>query len=225
VGRDLGENLRRGGGCCEHFEAILYGAYYIILLPKPHGNTSAHLFFHVSASRLHGRDTHTHTQLLLLYKNTNTYVRTHVLHALRSGGADCQVGPRFLRVPQGSQTVGMIEQGRLDSVLRFCNTCILLLSPSGLDFPPDALVMPHHPRRDAPLAHHPGVLMFMFLSSSCSRTDVAGRERVDQPRNGYRTRNAAVLPAAGCIDQGRAGASEVGPPPIKCSVWRWAKCI
>lgn len=34
-----------GEGCrCEPFEAILYGAYYIILLPKPHDNTpAAHL--------------------------------------------------------------------------------------------------------------------------------------------------------------------------------------
>ena len=172
--------------------------------------------------------THTHTQLLLLYKNTNTYVRTHVLHALRSGGADCQVGPRFLRVPQGSQTVGMIEQGRLDSVLRFCNTCILLLSPSGLGFPPGALVMPHHPRRDAPLAHHPSV-----SSCPCSFR-VHAREPTWQAVRESTTLGMDTEPAMLQCSQLLAAstrgaqaqtASEVGPPPIKCSVWRWAKCI
>lgn len=44
--------------------------------------------------------------------------------------------------------------------------------------------------------------------------------------NGDRTRNAAVHPGAGCNDQGHAGATaSEWAPPIKCSVWRWAKCI
>lgn len=60
----------------------------------------------------------------------------------------------------------------------------------------------------------------MVISSSCSssRTDVAGRQGADLPRNGYRTRNAAAHPAAGCIDQGHAGATASGWAPLPSNV-------
>lgn len=218
------------GGCCEHFEAILYGAYYIILLPKPHDNTHLHIcktsyrlvFLSVCLSCLSSCRSGPcrHTRSYCCSKRTR--IRSHVLHALAVQAVCHIVGPTKTR--QGpsrfalglTTTVGMIEQGRLDSVLWFCNTCN---SPAQ---PIRPWSFPWCSRYASPLktgctvgstsldvAHTPS------QSSLCSRADVAGRERVDLPRNGYRTRNAAVLPGACCIDQGHAGAtaSEWAPLP------------
>lgn len=171
--------------------------------------------------------------------STRTRIRSHVLHALAVQAVCHIVGPTKTR--QGpsrfalglTTTVGMIKQGRLDSVLWFCNTCNFPAQP----IPIRPWNFPWCSRYASPpktgctvvstsldVAHAP---FQSSQSSSCSRTDVAGREGVDLPRNGYRTRNAAVLPRCLLHRPGarRRNRLRVGPPPIKCSVWRWAKCI
>lgn len=67
--------------------------------------------------------------------------------------AHCQVGPRSLRVPQGSlalgvtTTVGMIQQGILDSVFRLGNTCLCPAQPLQPWFSPGDRAIPHHSNR------------------------------------------------------------------------------
>lgn len=122
----------------------------------------------------------------------------------------CQAGSSVPRDPSGplkvrprpslsTQRSGMIEQGRLNSVLWFCNTCVVLLSPSGLGFP---------------LAVGSSVVYASSALSFSSSFQVHARKKNRRGRNGDRTRNAAV-PQSCCIDQGHAGAtaSEWAPLP------------
>lgn len=139
--------------------------------------------------------------------STRNRIRGHVLHPSRCSSV--RLARVFLGIPQGpsTQRSGMIEQGRLDSVLWFCNTCIVLLSPSGLGFP---LVIPveYYASSTLPLrtrVHCRSHLHFRFMLER--RTDVAGMET--EPAMLQCSR------AACCIDQGHAGAtaSEWAPLP------------
>lgn len=95
------------GGCCEHFEAILYGAYYIILLPKPHDNTHLHIcktsyrlvFLSVCLpAGLDRVDTHDHTAAL----REHEYVHMCCTRLRYRLSVILLARPRLVRVPQGS---------------------------------------------------------------------------------------------------------------------------
>lgn len=140
---------RRGGGggglvACEHFEAILYGASYITLLPKPHENTAARLHTCTPAQRiivLSVDDVFPSVCLVCLSVGLHRRARIRIQCTAHKHTAadtarlvqDSSGLPQ--KVLQGSPsasgltaTVGIIQQGILTRVS-------VLLSPSGLGLP------------------------------------------------------------------------------------------
>lgn len=146
--------------------------------------------------------------------------------------AHCQVSP----IPQGPSRSLKVRprphhSGRHNPArnTRLCAPALQHVSLSCSAFP--ALVFPwwlgytSPSQPGAPVARPSSVSSCPFQLHAREPTWQAVRES-SYMGNGYRTRNAAVHPGAGCNDQGHAGATaSEWAPPIKCSVWRWAKCI
>lgn len=116
----------------------------------------------------------------------------------------------------------MIQQGTLDSVLWSCNTCLSAAQPVQPWSSPDALGIPHHLRRQHG-CHHTHFKFMLELEDRRGRPPGRPDSRPAQEW----IQNPQRCSAPGCWLH-RPGARRrnrlrVGPPPIKCSVWRWAQ--
>lgn len=127
-----------------------------------------------------------------------------------------------------TQRFGMIEQGRLDSVLRFCNKHVYCpcsahhpvrpvrpWSPPWL-FGCLVAIMPQPPKDWCAT-----VVALIFISGSWPEQEPTWQEWIDNPQCCSALQGLLAASTRGTHAQ---PLQKVGPPPpIKCSVCRWAK--